>query len=70
MASTIDVPQQNIVDKFINSMRIYPPTFEFEELSDCDIAILMRKLRPSTSCGVDGLSSHILKDILNHYIIF
>ncbi len=61
LADSIETPSQNLIDKFLKDLPLYPPTFEFKELSDYDVAVLMRELRPSTSCGVDGLSSRILK---------
>ena len=39
----------------------YPPVFEFMEISSCDTAIMVHDLKPSTSCGVDGLTVQIIK---------
>ncbi len=38
-----------------------PPVFELQMLELIDVAILVRDMKPSTSCGVDGLTSCILK---------
>ena len=39
----------------------YPPVFEFREISDYELAILLRELSPSTSCGVDGITARLIK---------
>ena len=57
----------NLADKIekhdANSAPIPPraPIFKFSSLELIDVANLIRDLRPSTSCGVDGLTSRILK---------
>ncbi len=38
-----------------------PPVMEFAEVSDYDVAILIRDLKPSSSCGADGITARLLK---------
>ena len=38
-----------------------PPVFEITELDLLEIAIIIRDLKPSSSCGVDGLTARIIK---------
>ncbi len=61
LAEAIPVPSQNLIDRFFNNIPVFPPSFEFKELEEYDIAVLMRDLKPTTSAGIDGLSSRILK---------
>ena len=39
----------------------YPPVFEFRPITLYDAAVLLRELKPSSSCGLDGLTARILK---------
>ena len=39
----------------------YPPVFDFTEISLYDTAVLIRDLKPSSSCGGDGLTSQLIK---------
>ena len=56
-------------------MNIYPPIFDLKEVDLKTIAEAIRDLKPSTSCGIDGLTSRLLKQagptIIKplHYII-
>ena len=56
-------------------MNIYPPIFDLKEVDLKTIAEAICDLKPSTSCGVDGLTSRLLKQsgpaIIKplHYII-
>ena len=61
LAASISAPDSNILDDFIGRQNIYPQIMEFTELTNYDIAVLVRDLRPSTSCGVDGLNARIIK---------
>ena len=38
-----------------------PPTFEFSVISREDLAIVIRDLKPSRSCGIDGLNARLIK---------
>ena len=57
----IATPSPNVVEQIIRCMPIYLPTFEFRELTLLDIAVLNAFLSPSTSCGVDGPNTRLLK---------
>ena len=61
LASNIGSPTSTMLENFISNMQVYPLVMEFAELTDYDIAILVRHLRPSTSCGVDGLNARLIK---------
>ncbi len=56
-------------------MNVHPPIFDLKEVELKTIAEAIRDLRPSTSCGVDGLTARLLKQsgpaIIKplHYII-
>ncbi len=51
----IDFPMlQRLVDH-------HPPTMEFNEITDYDVAILIRDLKPSSSCGADGITARLLR---------
>ena len=39
----------------------YPQVFEFQEITLYETAILIRELKPSSSCGVDGLTARLIK---------
>ena len=39
----------------------YPPVFEFNEFTECNVAEAIRDMKPSTSCGVDGFTARIVK---------
>ena len=45
---------QNLIDNC-------PPIMELREISDYDVAILIRDLKPSISCGADGITARLLK---------
>ncbi len=38
-----------------------PPVMELSEISDYDVAILIRDLKPSSSCEADGITAQLLK---------
>ena len=38
-----------------------PPIFELAELDLLEVAVLIRDLKPTSSCGVDGLTALIIK---------
>ena len=38
-----------------------PEIFHFDEFILQDVIDCMKSLRPSTSCGVDGITAHLLK---------
>ncbi len=45
----------------IQEMSPQAPVFELSEISISQLAVVIRELRPSTSCGVDGLTARLIK---------
>ena len=53
LAENISTANEDYVHQLESQLASYPPIFEFNTLTNHDVAILIRELKPSTSCGVD-----------------
>ena len=51
----------HVDDENFNEIKPQAPVFELKEISTNDLATEVRDLRPSTSCGVDGLTARLIK---------
>ena len=45
----------------VDEITPHAPVFELKEISLEELAVLVRELKPSTSCGVDGLTARLIK---------
>ncbi len=61
LASSIPTADQTLLHNYNTKYSIKAPIYEFTKITPYDVSILIRDLKPSSSCGVDGLNARLLK---------